>query len=119
MKNIYDDVRDVAVNVFAEFKQGTITYVELQPQEGSTPDDPLEPVEVAHVINATARAVSTKYVDGSIIVRTDKQISMPNTGIEPEMTGYVTIDGSRHKIVQIMRRPEAGVPVAYTLVVRR
>ena len=119
MKNIYDDMRKVANAVHPKFKQGTIVYVEMQPRTGGTPDDPLEPVQVTHTINALARPVSTKYVDGSIIVQSDKQISMPNAGVEPKMTGYVTIDAILHKIVQIMPRPAAGSPITYTLIVRR
>ena len=119
MGNIYDDARNVAIGIFAEFKQGVIKYVELQAQAGGTPDEPLTPTEVIHPINATARPVSSKFVDGSHIVQSDRQISMPNDGIEPKITGYVTIDGSRYKIIEIMPRPAAGTPVTYTLIVRR
>lgn len=117
--SIYDDLRDVASDVFAEFKQGTVQYVEMQAQAGATPDAPLPPVAVPHALNATVRPVSTKYVDGSHIVQSDRQITMPNDGVTPSMNGYMTIDGSKYKIVEIMPVPAAGDPVTFTVIVRR
>lgn len=118
--SIYDEMRDVASDLMAEFKQGTVQYVALTPQPGATPDAPLPPVQVPTTINATARPVSTKYVDGSHIVRSDKQVTIPNDGkAVPDMSGSVRIDGTTHKIVEIMPRPAAGEPVVWIVVVRR
>lgn len=117
--SIYDDARLIATDLLNEFKQGTILYVELQPQAGATPDNPGEPVEVEHTLNAVARPVSTKYVDGSHIVQSDKQIIMPGDGIEPRMSGSMKIDGVTHKIIEIMPVPAAGDPVTYTVIVRK
>lgn len=116
---IYDDMRAVAGEVFGEFKQGVVRYVRLTAQPGATPDDPGEPVQTPFPLNATVRPVSTKYVDGSHIVQSDRQIAMPNTGvIEPDMSGFVEIDGSHYKIIEIMPRPAAGRPVLWLLIVR-
>ena len=117
---IYDDMRAVALDVMNEFQQGDISYVEIQRTEGATPDDPDEPVPVPYKLTATARPVSTKYVDGSHIIQSDRQITMPNDGrVEPDMSGYVTIDQSSFKIIEIMPRPAAGRPVVWLLIVRR
>jgi len=117
--NFYDEMKSVASDVFAEFKQGIIQYVALTAVEGATPDDPGEPTRVTPTVNATARPVSTKYVDGTHIVRSDIQISMPNDGLEPTMGNMFNIDGVEHQIVEIMRRPSAGTAVAFTVIVRR
>lgn len=119
MMSLYDDMRFVASDILAEFNQGIVTYVELQPSPGATPDDPGVPVTVTHTVNAVVRPVSTKYVDGSHIVQSDKQIVMPNDGVEPQISGSFTIDGSTFKIIEIMPNPAAGSPVAYTVIVRR
>lgn len=119
MTNFYDDMRAVASEVFAEFKQGTVAYVGLTSVAGATPDAPGAPVETATTINATVRPVSTKYVDGSHIVQSDRQVSMPNDGTTPQMSGFMRIDGVDHKIIEIMPRPAAGTPVTYTVIVRR
>lgn len=117
--SIYDDMQVVASNIFAEFKQGAITYVELQPVAGGTPDEPAANVEVTTALDATARPVSTKYVDGSHIYRSDVQVSVPAAAVTPSMSGYLTIDAVRYKIIEIMCVPAAGTAIVYTLIVRR
>jgi hypothetical protein len=115
----YDDMQAVARDVIGEFAQGTIIYVELQPQEGGTPDDPLPPVSVEHSIDAVTRPVEFKYVDGTQIVQSDEQFTMPGGGVEPTMDGKATIDGRACKIVGIKRIPAAGTVITYTVIVRR
>lgn len=116
---IYDDMRAVALDVFGEFQQGVIEYVELTAAPGATPDDPGEPTVMAFPLEATVRPVSTKYVDGSHIVQSDRQVAMPNNGtVAPSMDGYIRIDGASYKIVEIMPRPAAGAPVVWLLIVR-
>lgn len=117
--SIYDEMQGVAVELFDEFQQGSIKYVELQAVEGSTPDDPGDLVRVEYALTATARPVSTKYIDGSHIVQSDKQVSLPGGGIEPQMSGFLLIDEVQHKIIGIKRIPEAGVAIVYILIVRR
>ncbi len=119
MSDFYSDLRAVASNVLSEFKQGSVSYVRMQSVVGATPDDPGTPIEVVSPLNATVRPVSTKYVDGSHIIQSDRQVTMPNDGIEPKMSGFIRIDGSDHKIIEIMPRPAAGDPITYTVIVRR
>ena len=117
---IYDEMRAVAVDVFGEFQQGVVEYVALIQSPGSTPDDPQPAEQTRTRLTATVRPVSTKYVDGSHIVQSDKQVSMPNDGtVVPSMSGSVDIDGVPSKIIEIMPRPSAGVPVVWLLIVRR
>lgn len=116
---IYDDARAIAGELLSEFKQGIVEYVSLVPAPGSTPDDPGEPTARYTTIASVVRPVSTKYVDGSHIVQSDRQVSMPNVGLEPTMDGSVRIDGVTFKIIEIMPRPSAGPAVVYLLIVRR
>lgn len=119
--SIYDDMRGVANEVFAEFKQGEVKYVGVTTTVGSSPDEPTSTGEIiSDALNTTVRTVSTKYVDGSHIVQSDKQASIPNDGvIEPKMSGYLMVDDVRYKIIEIMPRPAAGTPVTWTVIVRR
>lgn len=118
---IYDDMRTVATELFAEFKQGTIEYVPVVTVAGAAPDEsdssgPGTPV----ALNATARPVSTKYVDGTHIVQSDIQVAIPNDGrATPDITGFIQIDSVRYKIIEIMARPAAGTPITWTVIVRR
>lgn len=132
--SIYDDMRAVASEVIGEFAQGSIAYVELQPQAGATPDAPLPPVEVTYPVNGVTRPVEFKYVDGTDIVQSDEQFTIPaldaeravalapnddQVGFTPSMEGYATIDGKRAKIVGVKRIPAAGDPITYVVIVRR
>jgi len=47
------------------------------------------------------------------------QITLPGGIVEPQPEGYFTVDGVRHKIVEIKRVPAAGTPVAYHVIVRK
>lgn len=115
----YEDMQLVASDVLGEFKQGNVVYVALTPNPGSTPDEPLPPTESFTPINATVRPVSTKYVDGSHIVQSDKQVTFAGDAASPDMSGYMLIDTVRYKIVEIMPTPAAGTVVSYTVIVRR
>ncbi len=119
--SIYDDMRSVADELFEEFKQGVIQYVGIVSTPGASPDEPATVGDDTPVtLNATARPVSTKYVNGSSIVETDIQFTVPNDGkAEPKMTGYMTIDGVRYKIIAVRPRPAAGDPITWTVIVRR
>ena len=116
---IYDDAGAIAGELFTEFKQGVVEYVSLIPAAGSTPDDPGEPTYRYTVIPSTVKPVSTKYVDGSHIVQSDRQVSMPNMGLTPDMDGSVRVDGVTYKIVEVLDRPSAGPAVVFILIVRR
>jgi hypothetical protein len=118
MANIYDDLRQVAVDVFGEFKQGDVHYVSLTASVGARPDRPNEPVETITPVNATVKPVSTKYVDGTHIIQSDVEISFANTGLIPSLTGFFTVDGARFKIIEVMKRPAAGNPVSFTVIAR-
>lgn len=117
--SFYDDMQVVASNVLGGFKQGSVSYVELTPQPGSTPDAPLPPLTATTTLNATVRPVSTKYVDGTHIIQSDRQVTFAGGVVEPSMNGSMDIDGVRYKIVEIMPVPAAGTVVSYTVIVRR
>lgn len=122
--SIYDDMRAVASEVIGEFAQGSIVYIELQPQAGATPDAPLPPVPVEHPINGVTRPVEYKYVDGTQIVQSDEQFTIAaldaeSAGFTPDMKDHTTIDGRGAKIVGIKRIPAAGDPITFVIIVRR
>ena len=114
-------MRGVASDVFADFPQGDIRYKWTEYGPSPSPDRPgTATPRTSERLNATARPVSTKYVNGTHVVQSDKQVSIPNDGkATPEMTGMLQIDGVQHKIIEIMPRPAAGEPITWTVIVRR
>lgn len=118
MSDFYSDMQGVATEILTDFNQGEIAYVIETPGNGSD-DDPGEPsVATTPLTSATARGVEFKYVAGDVLA-SDLQIVMPGGIVTPEPEGYFTVDGVRHKIVEIKRVPAAGTPVAFIVIVRK
>lgn len=120
MSDIYQEMQKVTQDVMSEFSQGVVEYVSLTSGDGPV-DNPGPPVETVTTLKgATARNVSSKYVDGTIIFTTDIQVNMSvQTGIAPQIDDFINIDGVRHKIIKPMTVPASGTPVAHILIVRR
>lgn len=119
MANFYDDMQKIASSVIGEFQQGTVTYTRMVQGDGP-PDDPGEPREVTTTIPAVTRGVEYRYIDGTNIVASDGQLTMPaDMGIVPNIEGYISVDGRRHRIVQVTAIPPAGTAVAYAVIYKR
>ncbi len=122
MSDVYSELQSIASQLFTEFKQGTIAYVRSTPQAGATPDAPLPSILVSSALGgATARGVQSKYVIRGLAVASDLQVSFAGNALasEPKIDDFIDIDTERYKIVAIERKPAAGTPVAYTLIVRK
>lgn len=119
MADFYSDMQAVASAVIGEFEQGLIQYVAMT-NGGLAPDNPGEPTEVMTTISGVARGVQFKFIDGTNIFASDGQITFPaDTGIVPTLSGFIEVDGRRHKIVSASAIPPAGTPVAYRVIYRR
>lgn len=119
MVSFYEEMQKVATGVLKEFAQGVVSYVTFT-NSGGTPDDPGEPVPVVHSINAAVRGVAYKYIDGTNIVASDGQLTMPVTpGLTPTDKGFIDVDGKRHRIMSVQQIPAAGTPVAYIIIFKR
>jgi hypothetical protein len=119
VKTFYEEMRTVAQDVFGEFKQGVIRYVESETAAGVTPDEPGSVTVTYTTLNATARPVSRQYVDGTQIIGVETEVSFAAGSVVPTVEGSIEIDGSTYKIVRVMQRPAAGTAVSYTVIVKR
>jgi hypothetical protein len=117
--NFYQSMQSVASSLIADFAQGTVEYVELTPVAGATADDPGTPTETATTINAVARGVKFKYIDGTDILASDLQLTMPGGGVVPNMRGFIRVGTVRYKIVSIKPIPPFGTTVACVIVFRK
>lgn len=119
--SIYDEMQKIARDVLGDqdFKQGLTNLVRITPGTGSV-DDPGAPVESMVPLDGAVRGVQFRYVASTMALASDLQITCAvPPGPAPTMRDFVEVDGLRHKIVQIIPKPAAGVPVAYTLIIRR
>lgn len=118
MNDFYSDMQKIASSVLGDFAQGSITYVAITHGNGPR-DDPGKSVETLYSVNGVARGVRFGYVDNSLVLASDLQVTIPADVITPQPTGFVEIDGTRYKIVKIVPKPAAGIAAAYDLIVRK
>lgn len=116
---IYDELQPVAAELLKEFKQGTIQLIQLTPGTGPA-DNPGPATEVITDLDAVAKGVSFKYVKDGLALSTDLQVtSAIVAGIVPNGRDFITIDGARFKIVEILPVPAAGTRVVWKFIVRK
>lgn len=121
MSDFYGDMRALASGLLTKFSQGEIDIVRAILQSGSAPDNPpVSTFVIQRIRGAVARGVQYKYVMRSLAVASDVQITFASDAVDfsPKITDFVSIDGVRHKITQVIATPAAGTPVVYTLIAR-
>lgn len=114
--SLYDEMQGIAQGLFKEFGQGVVKYIQVTPGNG-TVDNPGASVETPFtLVGAAVRGVMFKYVQMNLAVASDKQIAMPvDARFTPQPNGLMDVDGIRYKIKQIIRHPDAGTIVSYTI----
>ena len=117
MSDFYGRLQGTASRLMAKFSQGqvvyTITGAPTGPAWNPTPGAP-----VSHTLDATVQGVEADYVDGSLILATDKQVTCAVFAVEPSLAGTITIDGKACQIVRVDKVPGAGVTIAWRIFVR-
>lgn len=117
MSDFYGRLQGTASRLMAKFKQGqvvyTITGAPTGPAWNPTPGTP-----VSYTLDATVQGVEADYVDGSLILATDKQVTCAVFAVEPSLAGTITIDGKVCQIVRVDKVPGAGTVIAWRIFVR-
>ncbi|WP_246689047.1 hypothetical protein [Mesorhizobium sp. WSM4310] len=105
----------MAVALLGEFKQGAVTLKRETPgvADPAQPWVPVEPTVETWPLDAVVRRVSQKYIDGTLIVATDNQITFAVPATVPAMTDTLVIDCAEHAMKDLRPIPAAGTPVAY------
>ena len=117
MKVNYTDDQLEFAEQMRQVQQGVIVYI----QPGATTGPAFNPVvgePIPHTLDAIATGVSSQYVDGTLIVATDKEITSAVFGVVPDSSGEVVIDGKALQIVKLWQVPAAGTPVAWKFIAR-
>lgn len=111
----YDRMQGTATRLMKRFKQGVVSLKRTTPGEPdpATPWIPGVPTVTTYPLDATVRRVEQKYVDGTLIVATDNQVTFAVPAVEPAMTDVLVIDGSEHVMKDLRPLPAAGTAVAY------
>lgn len=115
MTDFYDEMRGVADELLGEFKQGSVVLKRETPgiPDPDKPWEPVEPTAETWELSAAVRRVSTKYVDGTLIIATDNQVTFAVPATVPLMTDHLVIDGREQAIKDLRPLPAAGTVVAH------
>ena len=114
----YNDLRNVASGLLQEFSQGTVEVGRPVTVTGANEWSPPATSVQWTRINAVARGVSQRYVDGVNILATDLQITADMGAYSPQAGDRIRIDGVPASVLRIERIPAAGTAIAYRLFVR-
>ena len=115
----YQRFQGVANRLLNKFNQGPIYLLRETPGDGPAwnPGESLQ--SIRKCVPGTARGVSDKYVDGTLVVATDLQCTIPGGLIEPQMTDRIEVNGQAHQIVRIDPKPASGTVAAYIVIIRK
>ena len=117
MSDFYGRLQGTASRLMAKFSQGQVVYTIAGPATG--PEwNPTPGAPVSYTLDATVQGVEADYVDGSLILATDKQVTCAVFGAEPSLAGTITIDGKVCQIVRVDKVPGAGTVIAWRIFVR-
>lgn len=109
----YGRMQGTATRLLGRFNQGTVQFLRENATQGPDEWTPGEPWREIFSLSATVRRVEQKYVDGTLIVGTEDQVTFAVPSVEPVMTDKILIDGHERVLIDIRRIPAAGTPVAY------
>lgn len=116
---IYDDLKPVVSEVMGEFEQGVIQLIKITPAGGPI-DNPGDPTETTHTLDATCKGVSYKFVRDGLAVSTDLQIvAAPVENVVITDRDFISVDGVRYKIIHDMSTPAAGDRLVWKLIIRK
>lgn len=115
---LYDDMQGVFAELAPEFSQGVIRHIAVTAGAGK-PWKPGAASEVATLINGFARGVSSKFIQRGLAQAGDNQVTFPGGTVTPTLDDYMEVDGVREKIVNIVKKPNAGTAVAWTVITRK
>ncbi len=113
MSDIYDEMQDVATELFTDFQQGVLvlqhwTVDATGKRTGNSTSVPLVGV---------VRPVEQQFVDGTRIIDGSDMAVFAVPSVTPLMTDKITVDGRTREIVKIVRVPNAGTAVAYKVMI--
>lgn len=115
MSEFYDDMRDMAGEVLADFAQGTAILRRVVPGTPN-PDEPWVPVEPTltdYPLSATVKRLHQRYEGGVLVVETGDMVTFAAPAVTPLITDTLIIDGAERVITNLTPVPAAGQPVMW------
>lgn len=115
MADFYDEMRDVADELLAEFAQGTVILkrVTTAAPDPETPWVPGSETVTTYTLNATVKRMHQRYENGVLIVETGDMVTFAVPPVTPLITDKLVIDGVERVISNLTPIPGAGTTVAW------
>lgn len=110
------DYASIAAEVAAAMDEVSQGHVVLKRVTvGTPPNDWTEGEKTVETwpLKATVRTVSQKYIDGTLIIAGDRQVTFAVPATVPLMSDLLAIDGADHVMKDLRAVPGAGTPVMY------
>jgi len=114
---LYTRGRALISEKLAQYKTGVVIYVHPGAKSGAA-YNPTFAASTSYTLDAAVQGVHKRYIDGKLVIASDKMITSAVFAITPTMEGHVTVDGKRMEIVKIENLPAGGNPLAIVLIVR-
>lgn len=114
--SLYDDMRGIATELLAEFKQGSMVLLQYTPASGP-PHNPGKPTWARLPFNGTANGVSAYMLQDTLVRSSDRVVIVP-AAIVPAVKDRIEIDGVGYQVIKVTPKPAAGDPVVWQVVVR-
>jgi hypothetical protein len=111
--SFYDEMRDVADELFGEFAQGVISLKRVTATPGPNEWTPGEETVTTYPLDATVERLHQRYENGVLIVETGDMVTFAVPTVEPQITDTLVIDGAERVITNLTPIPPAGTVVAY------
>lgn len=114
----YARMQGTASRLLERFNQGTVTITRVT-QTTPNSAEPWNKSETTatYTLAATVRRVEETYIDGTLIVGTEDQVTFAVPSIVPAMADRFAVDGVTRKVKKLFSIPAAGTPVAYVAIV--
>lgn len=118
MDDFYTDAADMMQEMLVPTSegglgQGLVQLKRVTTTPGENSWDPPTETSVTYPLKAAVRRVSTKYVDGTLILATDNQVTFAVPTVTPLMTDTLVIDGKESAMKDLRPLPGAGTVAAY------
>ncbi len=115
----YARMQAKATTLMKRFRQGSVTLTRTPVIASANAwDPPTFGAPVTYTLDAVVRAVQDKFVDGTTIYSTDRQVTCSVLPVELLPGDTLAIDGKAVTIVKTMRVPAAGEVIAWRFIVR-
>lgn len=114
---LYDRMRGTAGRLLEKYNQGVVEIGVYTKTDGANEWDPPTFVWVWTRIDAVVQGVSQKYVDGTNVLASDRQVLCQGV-VNLANNNMIRIDGDVVSVVRIMDIPGGGEPVATRFIVR-